>query len=163
MRVSSSAKRSGGDDILELLIATNDSNDYSTIGTRVQRASALRFRYGGIRVRCGTLFGVSCNAHNFECASIRNKLGPTPSILRFTVEYCRFQLLPPIYPFHFALTSPPVFYVPGWSFTSVLLRVLNEERIYPFHFALTSPPVFYVPGWSFTSVLLRVLNEERRK
>ena len=60
-------------------------------------------------------------------ASIRNKLMPTPPTLRFAVAYCRCQPLTLIYPFRYALTSPPIFYVPGQSPTSVLLRVFNEE------------------------------------
>ena len=59
------------------------------------------------------LVGVTCNAHAHECSSIRDKLEPTPPILRFTVAYYRSPALPITYPFHFALTSSPVFCVPG--------------------------------------------------
>ena len=77
---------------------------------------------------------MSCNAHTLECASIRDKLERTPSSLRFTVAYYRSQPLPLIYPFHFALTSPPVLYVPHWSTASVLFRVFNEEHRKPAYY-----------------------------
>ena len=66
---------------LQLPTADNDFNDYLATTTRAQQASALQFRYGGIRVRYGVtrvrfciLVGFSCNAVALECDSIRDKL-----------------------------------------------------------------------------------------
>ena len=40
---------------------------------RATKGSEIQVRYGGIRVRCAILAGVSCIAHTLECASDTDK------------------------------------------------------------------------------------------